>query len=59
MRPALYAHDKTTGRRLATIPLPANASGAPMTYLTGGKQYVAFSVGGSNVTEELIALSLP
>jgi quinoprotein glucose dehydrogenase len=39
--------------------LPANASGAPMTYLAGGKQCVAFPIGGANLTEELIALTLP
>jgi hypothetical protein len=30
-----------------------------MTYMAGGKQYVAFPVGGSNVMEELVALALP
>jgi hypothetical protein len=30
-----------------------------MTYMVNGKQYVAFSVGGANLTEELIALRLP
>ena len=57
--PKLYAYDKASGRLLAEVTLPANASGAPMTYLAGGKQYVAFPVGGSNVPEELIALALP
>ena len=37
----------------------ANATGAPMTYLAAGKQYVVFPVGGANLTEELIAVSLP
>ena len=55
----LYAYDKATGRLLAEVALPANASGAPMTYLAGGKQYVAFPVGGANAREELIALALP
>jgi quinoprotein glucose dehydrogenase len=55
----LYVYDKTSGRLLAEIPLPANAGGAPMTYMAGGKQYVAFPVGGANIPEELIALSLP
>jgi quinoprotein glucose dehydrogenase len=59
VEPKLYAHDKATGRLIAEIPLPANASGAPMTYLAGGKQHVAFPVGGANITEELIALRLP
>ena len=57
--PSLYAYDKASGRLLAEIPLPANASGAPMTYMAGGKQYVAFPLGGANVPEELIALRLP
>jgi quinoprotein glucose dehydrogenase len=59
LEPKLYAYDKTSGRLLAEIPLPANAGGAPMTYMAGGKQYVAFPVGGANIPEELIALSLP
>ena len=57
--PKLYAYDKASGKLLAQVDLPANASGAPMTYMAGGKQYVAFPVGGANVTEELIGLALP
>jgi len=57
--PKLYAYDKASGRLLAEISLPANASGAPMTYMAGGKQHVAFPIGGANITEELIALTLP
>ncbi len=59
LEPRLYAYDKATGALLAEVPLPANASGAPMTYIAGGKQYVVFPVGGANVREELIALTLP
>jgi quinoprotein glucose dehydrogenase len=59
LEPKLYAYDKASGQLLAEIPLPANASGAPMTYMAGGKQYVAFSIGGSNIPEEVIALALP
>jgi quinoprotein glucose dehydrogenase len=57
--PKLYAYDKKSGRLLAEVPLPVNASGAPMTYMVGGRQYVAFPVGGANIPEELLALSLP
>jgi quinoprotein glucose dehydrogenase len=57
--PKLYAYDKASGRLLAEIALSANAGGAPMTYMAGGKQYVAVPVGGSNIAEELIALALP
>ncbi len=59
LEPRLYAYDKASGRLLAEIPVPTNAGGAPMTYMAGGKQYVVFPVGGSNITEELIALALP
>jgi quinoprotein glucose dehydrogenase len=59
LEPKLYAYDKASGRLVAELALPANASGAPMTYLAGGKQYVAFPVGGSNIPEELIAVALP
>ena len=55
----LWVHDKTTGAMLAEIPIGSNAGGSPMTYMAGGKQFVAFSVGGGNVLEELIALALP
>jgi quinoprotein glucose dehydrogenase len=59
LEPKLYAYDKVSGRLLAEIPVPANAGGAPMTYMAGGKQYVAFSIGGAGIPEELIALALP
>jgi quinoprotein glucose dehydrogenase len=56
--PHLWVYDKTSGEMLAEIPLPANAAGAPITYMTGGKQYIAFPVGGGPLAEELIAVSL-
>ena len=33
-------------------------SGAPMTYMAGGKQFIVFPVGGGPLVEELIAVSL-
>lgn len=56
--PHLWVYDKATGERLAEIELPANATGAPMTYMAGGKQFIVFPVGGGPLVEELIALSL-
>ena len=56
--PHLWVYDKTTGEKLAEIELPSNASGAPITYMAGGKQYIAFPVGGGPVPEELIAVGL-
>jgi Glucose dehydrogenase len=56
----LWAYDKATGELLAEIPVGSNASGAPMTYLLDGRQYIVFPVGGGrNVPEELIAVGLP
>ena len=56
--PHLWVYDKTSGEMLAEIVLPANAVGAPMTYMAGGKQFIVFSVGGGPLVEELIAVSL-
>lgn len=55
----LRAFDKRTGRFLGEVGLPSHPTGAPITYLTGGKQYVVIPVGGSNKPAELIAVALP
>jgi quinoprotein glucose dehydrogenase len=56
--PHLWVYDKATGEMLAEIPLPANATGSPITYMTRGKQYVVFPVGGGPLVEELLAIAL-
>jgi len=56
--PHLWVYDKTSGEMLAEMELPANATGAPMTYMAGGKQFIVFAVGGGPLVEELIAVSL-
>jgi quinoprotein glucose dehydrogenase len=56
--PHLWVYDKNTGDMISELELPANASGAPMTYIAGGKQFIVFAVGGGPVPEELIAVSL-
>ena len=56
--PHLWVYDKATGAMLSEMALPANATGAPMTYMTGGKQFIVFPVGGGEIAEELIAVSL-
>jgi quinoprotein glucose dehydrogenase len=55
----LRAHDKKTGEILAEIELPANQTGAPMTYLLGGVQYVVVAVGATDHPAEIVALRLP
>lgn len=59
--PRLVGDDKATGRELASTDLPAPAIGTPMTYLAGGKQYIAITVQGRTRTDvlELVALALP
>ena len=56
--PHLWVYDKSSGAMLAEMELPANATGAPMTYMAGGKQFIVLPVGGGPIPEELIAVSL-
>jgi glucose dehydrogenase len=57
--PNLCAYDKATGEVLGEVALPRNVTGAPMTYMLNGKQYLVVPTGGSNLPAELIALRLP
>ena len=56
--PLLVARNKETGAEMATIEIPANPSGAPMSYSVDGRQYIAISVGSSPVPE-LVVYALP
>jgi quinoprotein glucose dehydrogenase len=53
----LRAFDKATGEVLAKVELPAGATGAPMTYLAKGTQYVVVPVGEREHEGELVALA--
>ena len=55
--PWLRAFDKRTGAVVAQIPLPAGATGAPMTYLHDGRQYIVVAVADEGHAPELVALS--
>jgi quinoprotein glucose dehydrogenase len=57
--PHLWVYDKASGEMLAEMELPSNATGSPITYMAGGKQFIAIPVGGSGIVEELIAVALP
>jgi quinoprotein glucose dehydrogenase len=57
--PKLVAYDKATGKLVGEVALPRNATGAPMTYLLNGKQFIAVPTGGANLPAELIVLALP
>jgi quinoprotein glucose dehydrogenase len=53
------AFEKKTGRIAWEMELPAGTSGAPMTYMVNGKQFIVVAVGGRNFPGELVALALP
>ena len=53
------AFDKKTGAIVWEMELPAGASGAPMTYMHSGKQYIVVAVSGRQTPGELVALALP
>ena len=55
----LRAFDPDTGELVAEVPLPGNATGNPMTYMTDGKQYIAVPIGGASERAELVVLALP
>jgi glucose dehydrogenase len=57
--PYLHALDKSTGRELGRIEIPATTNTAPMSYMHEGRQYIVLSVAGPGHAAELVALALP
>ena len=55
----LRAYDKTTGKQVGAVWLPAPQSGSPMTYSVDGRQYIIVAVSGGNYSGEYIAFALP
>jgi len=55
----LRAYDKATGKDAGAVYMPAPESGAPMTYLFNGKQYIVVAVSGGSYSGELLAFKLP
>ncbi len=53
------AYDKATGEVVWEKELPGGTSGAPMTYMIDGKQYIIATVGWDDMGSELVALALP
>ena len=54
------AYDKATGERLWEIELPSGTTGAPMTYMYQGKQYILAAIGSREPNSAgFVALSLP
>jgi quinoprotein glucose dehydrogenase len=55
----LRAYDKSTGKEVGGILMPAPQSGSPMTYTAGGRQYIVVAVSGGPYSGEYIAYRLP
>jgi quinoprotein glucose dehydrogenase len=55
----LRAYDKTTGREVGEVYMPAPQSGSPMTYMLNGRQYIVVAISGGNSSGELLAFRLP
>jgi len=55
----LRAYDKTTGREVGTVFMPAQQSGTPMTYMVNGRQFIVVAVSGGNYSGEYVAFALP
>jgi quinoprotein glucose dehydrogenase len=55
----LRAYDKSTGKEVGAVYMPAPQSGSPMTYMHDGKQYIVIAISGGNYSAELLAFRLP
>jgi quinoprotein glucose dehydrogenase len=55
----LRAYDKTNGKEVGAVLMPAPQSGSPMTYSVNGTQYIVVAVSGGNYSGEYIAYRLP
>ena len=53
------ALDKATGKTLWRMSLPEGTTGAPMTYMFQGKQYIVVATGDRKLPAEWVALALP
>jgi len=59
----LRAYDKTDGKEVGAVYMPAPQSGSPMTYMLDGKQYIVVAVstiaGQNSYSGEYLAFALP
>jgi quinoprotein glucose dehydrogenase len=53
------SYDKATGAIVSEMMIPANVTNVPMTYMSGGKQYIVVAVAAVGKPAELLALALP
>jgi len=57
-RSVMRAFDKATGDVVHEIDLPSVPSATPMTYMAGGKQYIAIALGGGTASS-IVTYALP
>ena len=55
----LRAYDKTSGKEVGAVYMPAPQSGSPMTYMLNGRQYIVVAVSGGAYSGEYLAFRLP
>ncbi len=55
----LRAYDKTNGREVGAVWIPAPQSGSPMTYSVDGRRYIVVAVSGGSYSGEFLAFTLP
>jgi quinoprotein glucose dehydrogenase len=55
----LRAYDKATGTEKGAVFMPGQQTGAPMTYMLGGRQYIVLSISPVGGGAEFIAFRLP
>jgi quinoprotein glucose dehydrogenase len=54
----LRAYDKTSGKEVGAVYMPAPQTGSPMTYMLDGRQYIVLAISGGNYPGELIAFRI-
>ena len=55
---AFRAYDKKTGKTVFALDLPTLSTGAPMTYVQNGRQYIVIAVADPGKPAEMVALTL-
>ncbi len=55
----LRAYDKTTGKEVGAVYMPAPQSGSPMTYALNGQQHLLVAVSGGGYSGEILVFKLP
>jgi quinoprotein glucose dehydrogenase len=55
----LRAYDKTSGKEVGAVFMPAQQSGTPMTYTVNGRQFIVVPISGGNYSGEYLAFALP